>query len=201
MALYEVKNIQFATAAAGRYPTLYFRSADGTGRLRQTHDAGAGLITVASANHAEAFDSDQKKLKHLKAILQAWAGSDVGIPNLNQVNEIAGGQIGDWQNIAGIAHPGYYHFEWMYGANLAEYGADLEYHPDNKLITHMSGGTVLSVNTASAAIAKKLPLLLAWFHEHGPEGGTIDASFTGVLKLKGIKTVPAELAITTDDLK
>jgi len=69
-ALYSAANLMFLTKASGRLPTLYFRSGNQSGRIRQQH--GAGSKVDREVNKVDYFFSSKSSMKKFfKAALKA----------------------------------------------------------------------------------------------------------------------------------
>ena len=60
-SLYSASNLMFLTKASGRLPTLYFRSGNESGRIRQQH--GGGPRVVSETNKIDYFFSDESQKK------------------------------------------------------------------------------------------------------------------------------------------
>jgi hypothetical protein len=100
--VYTSKNLCFATKEASRQPTLYFRSPDGCGRIRQEHARGPKIQDVRT-NMLDVFfkSSDQ-----LDAFYIAFGAIPDSQRTVSRIHDLMAQKQG-----VGIAFNDAYHFE------------------------------------------------------------------------------------------
>jgi hypothetical protein len=117
--LYSAANLMFLTQGADRLPTLYFKSGNQSGRIRQQH--GSGPVVIDQTDKVDYFFPSRDKMEHFyTAAVDARTNKTDFAPDLSTYGATL------------TPKAGHYHFEVTYksGRKIAK--------------LHPSGGTVLT---------------------------------------------------------
>jgi len=125
--VYTSENFYFATQAAGRPPTLYFRTNHGSGRLRQQHDDGP-LVQEIRKHTSHAFFAREKQLDAIEDEIDELFDQDRTMTR-QQFRELRRKHHGTNRPVQG-----YYHYE-----------ATFDGHAEGRVCNnrHASSGTIV----------------------------------------------------------
>lgn len=127
--LYKAANLKFLTQAEGRLPTLYFKSGNQSGRIRQQH--GSGPAVKAETNKVDYFFAEKGDMnKFEKAAQKAWKQDKVAFNPTPEEREGYGASL--------IPTEDYYHYEVTY-TNDTDHMIKKVHPSGGQIVTDLSG--------------------------------------------------------------